>query len=165
MTLALILGYACLLLITLLALLYSAWPGWLKGLLIVSVTALYFVGYETVHAIWGLPSTDPLPERFVMLSALIDEPTQKTAGALYIWVSPLREDQPALAPRAYRLPYSKTLHEQLDNGMKRGRDGVNQMGTAEIKAGSGRGLGWLRPGSDEQEIKIRDLPLKQLPEK
>jgi hypothetical protein len=28
-----------------------------------------------------------------------------------------------------------------------------------------KGLGWLRPGSDEQEVKIRDLPAPQLPEK
>jgi hypothetical protein len=27
------------------------------------------------------------------------------------------------------------------------------------------GFSWLRPGSDEQDIKIRDLPVPQLPEK
>jgi hypothetical protein len=39
------------------------------------------------------------------------------------------------------------------------------VGTAEIKAGVGKGLGWLAPGNDEQEIKISDLPSPQLPEK
>jgi hypothetical protein len=32
------------------------------------------------------------------------------------------------------------------------------------KAGK-KGIGWLRPGADEQEVKIRDLPAPQLPEK
>ena len=52
----------------------------------------------------------------------------------------------------------------LGEGMKKVRQGVSQMGTAEPKFGS-RGLAWLRPGSDEQVVKIRDLPVPQLPEK
>ena len=70
-----------------------------------------------------------------------------------------------LAPRAYKLPYTKNLHKQVDEGVRKGKDGISQMGTAEAKAGLGKGGGWLRPGNDEQEIKIRDLPLPQLPEK
>jgi hypothetical protein len=38
------------------------------------------------------------------------------------------------------------------------------MGSAEPKAGA-KGLAWLRPGSDEQNVKIRDMPVPQLPEK
>jgi hypothetical protein len=38
------------------------------------------------------------------------------------------------------------------------------MGTAEPRRGA-KGSSWLRPGADEQEIKIRDLPAPQLPEK
>lgn len=164
MTLAIVLGYASLLLLTLLALLYSRWPGWLKGLLIVSVTALYFVGYEALHAILGLPSYDALPERFVMLSAVIEEPTQKAGGTVYLWVSPLVEGRSGLQPRAYRLPYDKALHEQVDAALKRSRDGVNQVGTAEAKPGNGAAVGWLK-AKLEQEIQLRDMPSRQLPEK
>ena len=57
MSMALILAFAALLLLTLLALLWSRWPGWLKGVLVVAVTVLYFWGHEAVHAIWGLPAT------------------------------------------------------------------------------------------------------------
>ena len=166
MTLAIVLVYAVLVLLTTLALLWSRWPGWLKGLLVVGVTLLYFAGNDVVHAIWGIPSTDALPERFVMLAAVIQEPTQKTPGALFMWISTLREGKSDIEPRAYKLPYSKALHEQINEGIKKGRDGVSQMGTAEAKAGNGRGLGgYLKPGADEQEIKISDLPLPQLPEK
>ena len=73
-------------------------------------------------------------------------------------------ENPILQPRAYRLAYSKDLHALLNEGMKKARQGVSQMGQAVPKAGK-KGLGWLRPGSDEQEVKISDLPAPQLPEK
>ena len=164
MTLSLILAYAVLLLLVALALLWSHWPHWLKGLLVVAVTVLYFFGHDVAHSLAGTPSTDALPERFVMLGAVVDEPTRKSSGALYLWVSPLEEGA-TMQPRAYKVAYSRRLHEYINDGIKKGRDGVSQMGTAEAKAGAGRGLGWLRPGNDEQEIKIRDLPVPQLPEK
>lgn len=165
MSLAIVLAFAALLLVTLLALLWSRWPGWMKGLLVVAVTALYFVGHDAVHQIWGIPSTDALPERFVMLASVVEEPTTRAGGAIYLWVSEPREGGPLLAPRAYKLPYSKPLHTQVEEGLRKGKNGIAQMGTAQAKPGNGRGVGWLKPGNDEQEIRIRDLPAPQLPEK
>jgi hypothetical protein len=49
--------------------------------------------------------------------------------------------------------------------MRKGRQGVSQMGTAEPRLGAGKGPSWLNPGQDEQEIKIMDLPVPQVPEK
>ena len=165
MGLALVLSFAALLLLILLALLWSRWPGWLKGVLVLAVTGLYFFGNDAVHQIWGVPSIDALPERFVMLAAAVDEPAGKAPGFIFMWVSEPREGVKKLEPRAYRVPYSKELHAQIDAGVRKGRDGISQMGTAEAKAGNARSVGWLKPGSDEQEIKIRDMPSPQLPEK
>lgn len=165
MSLSIILSFAALLFVTLLALLWSRWPGWLKGVLVAGVTVLYFFGHEAIHGIWGIPSTDALPPKFVMLAAVVQEPTAKKPGLLYLWVSKLGDNGPVLEPRAYQLPYSRELHRQIDEGLKKGKDGVSQVGTAEIKAGAGKGLGWLTPDNDEQEIKISDLPSRQLPEK
>jgi hypothetical protein len=166
MTLSIILAYAALLLLMACALLWSGWPVWLKSALVAGVTVLYFYGHAAIHAIWGIPSTDALPERFLMLSAVIEEPSSRNAGALYLWVSELREGQPMLEPKSFRLPYSKELHGQIHEGLKKGRDGVNQMGTAEPRPGKqGASFLGLKPGNDEQEIRIRDLPVPQLPEK
>ena len=165
MGLAIVLAFAALLLLTLLALLWSRWPGWLKGVLVLAVTALYFYGNDALHQIWGVPSTDALPDRFVMLAAAVDEPAGKAPGSIYLWVSVPREGLNKLEPRAFRVPYSKELHTQIDAGQRKGRDGISQMGIAEAKAGAGRSQSWLRPGNDEQEIKIRDMPSPQLPEK
>lgn len=164
MTLALVLAACALALLCALALVWSRWPVWLKGLLVAATTAFYFYADGVVHEMWGWPNPDALPERFVLLAAVIDEPTVKSAGALYVWVNALEHGKPVAQPRAYRLPYSKDLHALLNEGMKKVRQGVSQMGSAEPKSGP-RGFAWLRPGSDEQNVKLRDLPSPQLPEK
>ena len=71
MTLALILSFAALALLCALALLWSRWPVWLKGLLVVGVTVFYFYADNLVHQLSGWPSPDALPERFVLLAAVI----------------------------------------------------------------------------------------------
>jgi hypothetical protein len=166
MSLALALGYAVLLMLLGCALIWSLWPRWMKGLLVAGVTMMYFLGVQVVSAIWGIPSTDPLPKRFLMLAAAIEEPSAKSKGALYLWVSKLQDGKPTIEPRAYRLPYTKLLHNQINEGLRRGRDGVAQMGTAQPdeSAGTGGFFG-LKPGNDEQIVNIRDLPTPQLPEK
>ena len=164
MTTAVVLSFAALVMLTALALLWSRWPAWLKGLLVIGVTGFYFYADDALHGLSGLPSRDALPERFVLLAAVIEEPNAKSKGSLYVWVNELKDGKPAAPPRAYRLPYQKDLHALLNEGMKKVRQGISQMGTAEPKTGP-KGFSWLRPGSDEQNVKIRDLPVPQLPEK
>lgn len=164
MTLAVTLSAAALAFLTLLALLWSRWPVWIKGLLVVGVSVFYFFADDVVHGMWGWPSADALPERFVLLAAVIDEPGPKRPGSLYVWVNALEDGKPTAQPRAYRLPYAKDVHALLNEGMKKVREGVSQLGTSEPKAGKA-GSAWLRPGNDEQAIKLRDLPVPQLPEK
>lgn len=165
MSLAVVLASAALALLLVLALLWSRWPAWLKGCLLAGVAVFYFWAYAVVASVWGWPSTESLPERFVLLAAVIEEPTQKSPGALYLWVNPIEDGKPAREPRAHRLPYSKDLHALLNEGMKKVRQGVSQMGSAEPRRGKQGFMAWLKPGADEQEVKIRDLPLPQLPEK
>ncbi len=147
-----------------LALVASRWPVWAKALLVGAVTAFYFGADGTLEGVWGWPSKQSLPERFVLLAAVIEEPSKNNTGALHVWVNALSNGKPDRQPRAYTLPYSKDLHALLDEGMKKARQGVTQMGSSEPKQGP-RGFAWLRPASDEQAVKIRDLPVPQLPEK
>ena len=164
MGLALSLSFAALVFLCAMALLWSRWPGWLKALLVAGVAVFYFWADDVARNLAGSPSADALPERFVLLAVVIEEPTSKTSGALYLWVNAIENARPVVQPRAFRLPYTKDLHALLNEGMKKARQGISQMGSATPKAGK-KGLAWLRPGRDEQEIKIRDLPAPQLPEK
>lgn len=157
-------AYVAMAFVLALALLASSWPRWAKALLVVAITGLYFYADHALTDVWGWPSKHALPERFVLLAAVIEEPGKTNPGALYVWAQALGQGKPEREPRAHKLPYSKDLHALLNEGMKKVRQGISQMGTAEPKAGP-RGLAWLRPGSDEQNVKIRDMPLPQLPEK
>lgn len=147
-----------------LALVFSRWPRPAKALLVAAVTALYFFADGVLDGVWGWPSSHALPERFVLLAVVSEEPSRKREGALYVWVHALENGKPAAQPRAYRLPYTKDLHALLAEGISKARQGISQMGSAEPKRGP-KGFSWLRPGNDEQQIKIRDLPQPQLPEK
>ena len=71
MTLALTLTFVVLAALTVLALLWSRWPGWLKGLLVAGVAIFYFWADTAVHNLSGWPTSDALPERFVLLAAVI----------------------------------------------------------------------------------------------
>ena len=164
MTLSLVLSFVGLALLTVLALLWSRWPSWAKVLLVLGVTVFYFFADDLAHRMWGWPTSDAMPERFVLLSAVIDEPTARHAGGLYVWVNALEGGKPAAEPRAFRLRYSKDLHALLNEGMKKAREGVTQLGTTEPRPGKG-GLPWLRPGNDDTTLKLRDMPVPQLPEK
>jgi hypothetical protein len=164
MTLAIELGAALLALLCALALLWSHWPGWLKGMLLVAVTVFYFFAHDEANNIAGWASNERMPERFQLLAAVIEEPTTKSPGALYLWVNAVENGKPAAQPRAYRLPYTKDLHALLNDSLRKIRQGVSQIGTLDPKRGR-QGPSWLRPGSDEQVIKLRDMPAPQLPEK
>lgn len=147
-----------------LALMFSRWAWWAKAGLVAAALGLWVAASGALDDVWGRPSRDALPERFVLLAAVFDEPRDAFPGALYVWVNEIVDGAPAPEPRAYRLPYSKDLHAMLNEAMKKVRQGVSQMGTAEPKRGP-KGYSWLRPGHDEQDVKIRDLPVPQLPEK
>ncbi|QIM51279.1 hypothetical protein [Hydrogenophaga crocea] len=141
------------------------WAVKLGGVLLVS--AFYAVAHTTLMGVSGWPSDAPLPEKFVLLSAVFDEPSPARghAGAIYIWVNPMKDNAPLEMPRVHRVPYEKDLHRLLGDGLRKAREGNTQMGSTEPRRGPG-GFSWLRPpGSDPLQIKLSDLPRAQLPEK
>jgi DNA-binding transcriptional regulator of glucitol operon len=53
MTLTLIIVFALIALLLALALVYSQWPRWLKGLLAIAVSGFYFYGFSAAHSMLG----------------------------------------------------------------------------------------------------------------
>lgn len=157
-------AYVALAALAALALMASHWPKWGRALIVLGVTGLYFFANHVLLEVWGWPSREAMPDRFVLLATVIDEPSPKSAGALFVWVNALENGKPVAEPRAFKLPYSKELHSSLSEAMKKVRQGVSQMGTTSTKSGSGA-LSWLRPGGEVLDVKIRDMPVPQLPEK
>ena len=165
--LLLVIVYALLAFLLLVLCLATRWRWWVKAGGVVLVTGFYLLAHGTFLGMAGWPSDDRLPEKFVLLAAVFDEPSpgRGHAGAIYIWVNPMKDNQPLAMPRVHRLPYEKDLHRILGDGIKKARDGNTQMGSTEPIRGQG-GFAWLRPpGNDKLQIKLSDLPRAQLPEK
>lgn len=165
--LLLVIVYALLAFLLLVLCLGTRWHWGLKAALVVLVSSFYAFGHQTFKGVSGWPAEDELPRQFVLLSAVFDEPSpgRSHPGAIYLWIHPMKDNQPLEMPRAFKLPYEKDLHRILGDGVKKARDGNTQLGETEPRRGQG-GLAWLRPASnDKVEIKLRDLPRAQLPEK
>lgn len=137
-----------------------------KWALVALATGAYFAGYVGLRDSQGWATAEVLPAKFIFLAVVIEEPVKdKTKGEIFVWVQPLQDNRPSGEPRAHRLPYEKGLHSMLDEANKKTRRGNAQMGSTEPRQGM-RSMSWLRPsGNDTLQIRIRDMPANQLPEK
>ena len=158
------LAIAFLLLILCLA---TRWPKAVKLAMIVVVTGAYFIAESAFDGMLGWPAATNLPEKFVLLATVVEEPDKDrgSKGAIYIWVNGVESGRPVAEPRAYRVAYGKPLHALLNEAMKKSRQGISQIGSTEPPAG-GKNGSWLRSAADPTaKIKITDAPAPQLPEK
>ena len=75
---------------------------------------------HTYTELLGYPTVRKLPEKFFVLTHLIDEP--KT---IYLWIL----EKKTKIPVAHKIPYDKKKHEQLDNlkqAIQEGEKGIIQ---------------------------------------
>lgn len=170
---------------------------WATKAFVIAV-ALYFclsVGVS-IRGFKGWPTDEPLPDEFHVHWVVIQEPDRKTGfgGAIFAWVHPLKERKKpsgwtdylvllrgnSSEPRAYKLPYTRKLHEKAQEalGMIMGGQqvvGLKGSGKGEVGSGEdpsgreggegqqgGEGGGSLTEGGD---ISFHRLPPPVLPEK
>ena len=71
----------------------TAWKRWIKIAMIVVVTVTYFFANHTFEEMLGWPTPRTLPEKFAIVSAVIEEPNKERGvdGAIYLWVTPYEE--------------------------------------------------------------------------
>ncbi len=112
----------------------SRWMWLVKGGAIV-VTAFFFVqSYNSTVGLTGWPSFEPPPPRFQLLWATWIEPNKfyGEAGSIYLWLDPLDETGAATkTPRSYRLPFSKSVSEQVAEAQALVKEGKAVGGTAQ----------------------------------
>lgn len=126
---------------------------WIKASGIVVTAVFFFVSFYAVKNMLGWPTSDALPDRFEILYARIQEPDEVTRveGAIYVWAMTLAGEGPidesdiykpgALdtrlaqdqAPRAYRVPYTRFAHEQVNEALVKLQQGVRQIGVTDRK--------------------------------
>jgi hypothetical protein len=93
-----------------------------KAALTVSSLAMFATFYLGYIAAMGWPVAAALPEKFKFLAAEVHEPDADVGdqGYILLWARPTDERD----PRAYRLPYSRSLHEQMEEARQRGQHGM-----------------------------------------
>ena len=131
---------------------------WIKGTMIALSLWFGLTLFYTVHNFMGWPTLEQInKERSQILHFQIREPSKKydDVGAIYLWVRILRsEEEPEAktfqelmnpmtwflytdkrAPRAYKLPYTKETHKQLEEltkkKQKKGSEGYIEKGEDE----------------------------------
>ena len=159
--------------------------------------SLYFclsVGLS-VNEFMGWPTDDQLPSKFLLHWAVIKEPDVKSGdeGSIYVWVRPISEPEPKAEykewndyllsfydgksqPRAYRIPYSRPLHEETQKAINlmlkgNGVGGTSGEGEGKGKAAGKKGKGDGKAGDGGRSltnnggIEFHKLPPPKLPDK
>lgn len=89
--------------------LYSRWSWWVKAAATVVLAAFYFVTYGSVPQLLGWPVPHDPPSRLYLIGIDVAEPDY-----VYLWARDLDQGLALTTPRAYRLPYSRSLHRAAE---------------------------------------------------
>jgi hypothetical protein len=140
----------------------SAWRLPVKAWAIALTLGFLIAGFAALQAMLGRPTKAAPPALFQLHAALVNEPDRLSAskGAIYLWLStPAAEGEPGGPPRAYALPYSRALHEQVARMQERLHQGRPVEGTA------GRRPDQYGLGTRSLQVELFEAPLAQLPPK
>lgn len=88
----------------------------------------------------GLPIDSHPPDGSAFVAGVVHAPTPGDEGAVYLWAQPPN----SATPKAYRLPYTSELEQQVAQAAKAAKSGQRVGVRAAAKAGSGRRHGTAR---------------------
>ncbi|MES1925962.1 hypothetical protein [Salinisphaera sp. T31B1] len=145
----------------------SGWPLWIRLACIVLVSALYFVTWQSLQDLRGWPTRGALPPHFLLNASSVLEPDENLGrpGQIYLWVTPIVDDEPLGIPRAFALPYNRDLHTRVERARDAMRNGQLQMGDVTSTDGTLRTSNPSAFAPDHQQINLHDVPEPSLPEK
>jgi len=156
--LALTIAYVILIPLLLLLSLQAPYYWYTKAGLILLCSAFYIVVWHTLPQLEGWPIDQPLPEEFQLLSQHIVQPDKRkdTRGVIHMWVIDLTEEGDQ-TPRAYRLPYTEQLHQQI----------IEAASNAQPQKGkrTKQQVGNSIPGTPSTQIDFQPMPIHRLPPK
>ncbi len=155
----------------------------LKAFLTVFVAFYSLEVWNALDSYLGWAAREPMPQRALLVSAMVREPNpaKRDDGAIFLWVVPLAQDEPGPfayepisgEPRAYRLPYSRAMHEQTAAAMqamrKSGRPVLIERqglpGEREGRDGTDGDRSTFNDEDGDTGFRMRELPPPSLPEK
>ena len=132
--LGLTLAYVTLGTLLLIVLVHLAMPRVAKAVLIGLMTVFYSGVFFFSQSLLGWAAATAVPERFQVLWTRVVEPnpSQQSAGEIYLWVEELDERNIASGePRAFVVPYSPTLADKVSTAQAEIKKGNPQAGTRQ----------------------------------
>ena len=96
-------------------------------LIIVLISGFFYIfHFNTLQSNMGWPVSQTVPDNFELLSWVIEEPniSQQKKGRIFIWTKQANHEE----PRAFKLKYTRNLHEQLNKAGARLEEGYKQLG-------------------------------------
>lgn len=146
----------------------AAWSWRMKLAAIGAVSLFATVTTLSVPGLLGWPTREEPPSKFRLLAVNVQQPDKQTRdpGAVFLWAVDAADLAQGAEPRAYRLPYSGSLHEAAGAAASKLGTGVAQLG--EFSGSRPAAGGWLEsPGTDGQAVvmlKFYDVPDPLYPE-
>lgn len=154
--LVLTLGVAAVTLFLLLLSLRTPHHWGVKAAVIVVCSVLYAAFWHALPRLEGWPLAAPPPREFELIKQFIVQPDKRGGdGAVYLWVLDLTADG-ARVPRAYQLPYSAELHEEI---IAATADGKPQKGVRVKVSAADAGA------TPSERIEFQPMPTTRLPPK
>lgn len=166
--LILVLAYVALTALLLLAIISSRIYWGAKLGLLLAAFGLYWFSYEGWRQAQGWPSQADIPEKWLFHYAVVEEPREKDgfAGAIFIWLTDLENNEMAPEPRAFKLPYDQRTHIDIQLALKEIRHGNIQLGQRTEREEEPTDAEEKRAfGSLKYQLEFSDLPDPALPEK
>jgi hypothetical protein len=134
----------------------SRWHWGVKAIAVAITTAFFGISYTSIAGLIGWPSEARVPEHFQLDWATVVEPDKLTGspGSIYLWLEALDADNaPAGTPRAFRVPYSRSLADRIGRAKERIEQGMDQAGTARDVD--------TPQGPPDQDRRLAGAPLRQ----
>ncbi len=117
-----------------------------KFLLVLLISAFYWVQYQSLLQYGGWPTTDRLPDEFILIASEVHEPDagSRDQGVMYWWVR--ESNNPQQPPRVYQLPYQVDAHEQAEKVLQEQKQGAQYVGKtgSSVQQTSGVGVSFER---------------------
>jgi len=121
---------------------------WIIKLPIVVVVPLFsFLVWSSLDSFTGWPANTTTPSRLMLIQEVVVEPSKTTSGAIYIWGIPPKQSHGLFKyrpkesePRAYKLPYTRQLHEQVAAAQAAQKAGVRVAIAKSNKGEKDRGV-------------------------
>lgn len=162
-TSGLVLAYVALAVLLLSLHLYSNWKWWIKAGATVILMGFYYVTYTSMPTLLGWPTPYDIPAKFRLIAFSVDE-----EKGIYIWANDLRNGVKLTTPRSYLLPYSKTLHTNVEIAGAKIRRGGAIIGELELPTevgGRPQGDEVTTKQSNKLQVNFIDVPEAMIPEK